>query len=245
MLELERITHVAFDADDTLWAHEDIFVNAKATATEILAPYLAGRDLEAELYRFEKKNLPEFGYGVKGFVLSLIETAIELSDGRIGARDIQRFIELGKEMIAHPIELLPYVRATIDVLEDRYPLLIITKGDLFDQENKVARAGIGEHFAAVEILSEKSPERYRAVCRRHDFTPSGLLMIGNSLRSDILPVLEIGGQAIHVPYHLTWGHEAASAPIARPGLAIADNLREATHLLFPTGVPSPFTSRGA
>jgi len=207
-MNLDHLTHIAFDADDTLWAHENVFVDAKAQCLELLTPYLQpGMNLEEELYRFERKNLQLFGYGVKGFVLSMIETAVELSAGEIRGQEIQRIIDLGKEMLEHPIELLPYVREAIDQLEDHFQLMIITKGDLFDQENKIARSGIGHHFPVVEIVSEKNPATYQAIFRRHGLDPSSFLMIGNSLKSDILPVIEAGGRAIHLPFEYTWMHE--------------------------------------
>lgn len=232
MIDPTKVTHVAFDADDTLWAHENVFVDAKKTAKEILAPYLIDKDIEKELYRFEKKNLAIFGYGVKGFMLSLIETAIELSGGRVSGNEIQRIIDLGKEMLNHPIHLLPYVREAIDVLEDRFPLLVITKGDLFDQENKIARSGIGHHFSIVEIVSEKQPSSYQQICEKHGITPSGLLMLGNSLKSDILPVLEIGGQAIHIPFEYTWHHEQANAEDKRAGFAAVERMEAAVELIL-------------
>lgn len=200
-MNLTGITHIAFDADDTLWGHEHVFVDAKKRCLDLLVPYLKpGMDLEEELYRFEKKNLQIFGYGVKGFVLSMIETAIELSDGRVSGTELQRIIDLGKEMLAHPINLLPYVAQALQKLKDRYTLIVITKGDLFDQENKIARSGLAHHFSAVEIVSEKNVETYRAVFIRNGIDPAKLLMIGNSLRSDVLPVVAAGGRAVHLPY---------------------------------------------
>lgn len=212
-IDRSSITHIAFDADDTLWANENIFVNAKSTCQTILRQYLEpGQELDDALYAFERKNLALFGYGIKGFMLSMIETAIELSGGQVNGQDIQKIIDVGKEMLEHPVKLLPYVTEAIDILEDTYPLMVITKGDLFDQENKLARSGIGHHFQKVEIVSEKNPATYQDICDRHSIAPKGLLMIGNSLKSDILPVVEIGGQAIHIPFHYTWQHERAEAP---------------------------------
>lgn len=217
-MDLKNITHIAFDADDTLWGHEDVFVDAKERCLEILGEYLpAGKQLEDELYRFERKNLLLFGYGVKGFLLSMIETAVELSAGKIRGTEIQRIIDLGKEMLVHPIHLLPYVREAIDHLEDHFSLMVITKGDLFDQENKIARSGIGHHFPIVEIVSEKNPETYRDVLLRHQIPPANFLMIGNSLKSDVLPVVAVGGRAIHLPYTYTWMHEKASPQESNEG----------------------------
>lgn len=211
-MDYTGITHVAFDADDTLWGHEHVFVDAKQYCLDLLQPYLQpGMDLEQELYRFEKVNLGIFGYGVKGFVLSMIETAIELSAGKVSGAELQRIIDLGKDMIAHPIELLPFVPEAIAALEDEFELLVITKGDLFDQENKVARSGLADRFGAVEIVSEKNEANYRSVFSRNNIDPAGLLMIGNSLKSDVLPVVAAGGRAVHLPAKFTWMHEKVSA----------------------------------
>ncbi len=210
-MDLSGITHVAFDADDTLWAHENIFVDAKARCLKLLSPYMKdGMNLEEELYRFERKNLKIFGYGVKGFTLSMIETAIELSDGKISGREIQQIIDLAKEMLDHPINLLPGVEAALDALEDHYTLMVITKGDLFDQENKLARSGVGQRFDIVEVVSEKNPETYRGILARHGIPPEQFMMIGNSLRSDVLPVIAAGGMAAHLPFEFTWHHEAVT-----------------------------------
>lgn len=227
-----HITHIAFDADDTLWANEDVFVNAKETCEKILANYLTpDQNLDDLLYAFERKNLALFGYGIKGFMLSMMETAIELSEGKITGKEMQQFIDVGKEMLQHPVELLPYVREAIDLLEDLYPLMVITKGDLFDQENKLARSGIGHHFQRVEIVSEKTAEVYQEICDRHGIDPAGLLMLGNSLKSDVLPVVAIGGQAIHVPYHYTWQHEHLEDTTAK--YATAPSLEAAIALIIP------------
>lgn len=220
-MELDGLTHIAFDADDTLWGHEYIFVDAKARCLELLNPFMTpGMDLEQELYRFERENLKIFGYGVKGFVLSMIETALELSNQQISGADIQKIINLGKEMLVHPINLLPYVREAVMTLEDHFSVMVITKGDLFDQENKLARSGLAERFPVVEIVSEKNEATYRDIFRRHRIDPTKFLMIGNSLRSDVLPVLAAGGRALHLPYKHTWHHEnideAAGASYRQP-----------------------------
>lgn len=209
MIDLSCLTHLAFDADDTLWAHENVFVDAKSRCLELLLPYLRpGQNLEKELYRFERKNLKIFGYGVKGFTLSMIETAIELSGGRISGAEIQHIIDLAKEMLNHPIHLLPYVPEAIAALQPHFTLLVVTKGDLFAQENKIARSGLGEEFNIVEILSEKDEATYQRLLQRHNIDPANFLMLGNSLRSDVLPVVNIGGRAIHLPFEYTWHHEA-------------------------------------
>lgn len=234
-MELTGITHVAFDADDTLWGHEHIFVDAKKRCLDLLAPYLTpGLDLEEELYKFEAINLKIFGYGVKGFVLSMIETAVEISGGKITAREIQQIINLGKEMLDHPIDLLPFVYEAVDALEDHFHIMIITKGDLFDQENKVARSGLADRFHDVEIVSEKSPGSYAEILRRKRIAPGNFLMIGNSLRSDVLPVVEVGARAIHLPYEYTWHHEAVTETEVSQGWIQAESLEWVVEQLMAT-----------
>jgi len=232
MIDLSGLTHIAFDADDTLWAHENVFVDAKSRCLRLLAPYLnPEQDLEQELYAFERENLKIFGYGVKGFMLSMIETAIQLSGGKITGAEIQQIIDLGKEMLVHDIHLLPYVREAIAALQPHVTLMLITKGDLFAQESKIARSGLGEEFDVVEIVSEKNPANYRTLLRRHAIDPAGFLMIGNSLRSDVLPVVTLGGRAIHLPFEFTWHHEALTESNAT-GYWQPDNLEVAVqHIL--------------
>ncbi len=207
-MDLNGITHVAFDADDTLWENEHIFVDAKERCSDLLASYLPrGVSLEQALYERERVNLALFGYGIKGFMLSLIETVIQLSDGRVTGAELQRLLDIGKEMLLHPVNLLPEVEETLRQLAPRYPLLLITKGDLFDQENKVARSGLADYFQGIHIVSEKTPAAYSDILARHGIDPAGFLMIGNSLKSDVLPVVEIGGRAVHLPHEYTWIHE--------------------------------------
>ena len=209
---------IAFDADDTLWQNESLYVAAQARFTDLLARYHEHAWIEERLYATEMRNLPHFGYGIKSFALSMIETAVDLTEGRITGTDIQALIEMAKEMLSADIELLETVADTIAALAGKERLMVITKGDLRDQENKMARSGLADHFAHVEIVSDKSAASYDRILRRHGITPSQFLMVGNSLRSDILPVLELGGSAVFVPHPLTWAHEAAEAPPAgHPG----------------------------
>ncbi len=218
MIDLSSLTHIAFDADDTLWGHEHVFVDAKKRCLELLSPYMKpGMDLEQELYAFERKNLKIFGYGVKGFTLSMIETAVELSGGKIPGSAIQQIIDLGKEMLTHDIELLPGVREALTALKPHFKLLLITKGELFAQESKIARSGLAAEFDIIEIVSEKDPVTYQNLLDRHGIDPAGFLMLGNSLRSDVLPIVEIGGRAAHLPYEYTWHHEAVNEEEAAAG----------------------------
>lgn len=202
---------LAFDADDTLWLNEPIFTKTQDRCKELLVHYIAAEEMEERLYATEKKNLQLFGYGIKGFMLSMIETAVELSSGKITGAEIQQIIELGKEMLEHPVEVLPNVEKTLDVLKEDFELMVITKGDLFDQESKMARSGLAVYFNRVEIVSEKNPTVYRSVFSRNNIAVSDIMMIGNSLRSDVLPICELGGQAVHIPYHTTWVHETVTA----------------------------------
>jgi len=203
----QQIKTIAFDADDTLWINEPLFTSTRLKFEEILSHYLEVDSLEAELYAVEKRNLRLFGYGVKGFMLSMIESAIELTESKVSAKDIQSIIDLGKAMLEHPVHILPGITETILALKEHYDLMIITKGDLFDQETKIARSGLAQHFERIEIVSEKNEASYQEVIDRHGIDISSFLMIGNSLKSDILPVCNIGGQAVHIHYKETWLHE--------------------------------------
>jgi putative hydrolase of the HAD superfamily len=205
------ITTVAFDADDTLWANEDLFVAAQTRYTALLAPYRHDWDAQ-ELHATEQRNLAYFGYGIKGFTLSMIETAIQISAGAVTGHEIAQIIDLAREMVHAPLILLPQVATLIPQLAQSYRLMLITKGDLFDQEAKIARSGLADYFRHIEVVSEKNSSTYANILRRHDINPSEFVMIGNSLRSDILPVVALGAHAIHVPYHLTWQHEHVDVP---------------------------------
>ena len=198
---------IAFDADDTLWHNESNFQATEKRFAELLGPHLDEEAVRQRLFATEMRNLRHFGYGVKGFILSMIETAIELTNGEIRGSDIHHIIEWGHDMLRAPVQLLEGVRETIESLSANYRLMLLTKGDLFDQESKLARSGLGEHFSAVEIVSDKNAGTYRAVMKRHGIDPRRFLMIGNSLKSDVLPAIEAGATAIHVPYVTTWAHE--------------------------------------
>lgn len=205
---MENIKTIAFDADDTLWINEPIFTNTRLKFEEILSAYISfDEGLENELYAVESRNLKLFGYGIKGFTLSMIESALELTDYKIKGKDIERVIQLGKEMLEQPVEVLPHVDEVLDLLENYYQLMIITKGDLWDQESKIARSGLIRYFDMVEIVSEKDTKTYSEVLRRNNIQVNEFLMVGNSLKSDILPIVELGAQAVHIPFYDTWAHE--------------------------------------
>jgi putative hydrolase of the HAD superfamily len=201
------ITTIAFDADDTLWHNERIFLESKEKLKSLLAKYHDENWIEAHLDETESKNIGHFGYGIKAFTLSMIETACELSEGRITGLEIQQIVNIAREMLASPIELLESVKETIHELSPKYRLILITKGDLFDQETKLARSGLGEYFDIVEIVAKKDKATYEKLFARHKINPIELVMIGNSLKSDILPVLECGAKAVHIKYETEWFHE--------------------------------------
>jgi putative hydrolase of the HAD superfamily len=201
---------IGFDADDTLWHNETLYAMSQARLRDLLAPYGDAAEIDARLYATELRNLAHFGYGVKGFTLSMIETAVELTGGRIAGGAIGEILEWGREMLAAPVELLPDVETVLTGLAARHPLLLITKGDLFDQESKLARSGLADYFRHVEIVQEKEATVYARILHKHAVEPRRFLMVGNSVRSDILPVLAIGGRAAHIPYEITWQHEAVA-----------------------------------
>ena len=198
---------VALDADDTLWHNERLYTTTREQFRALLVQYQPAAFVDERLYETELRNLRHFGYGVKGFVLSMIETAIELTGGQVGNAEVQRIIGWGREMLASPVTLLDGVAEAVEELSQAFPLVLLTKGDLLDQETKLARSGLGGHFTGIEIVSEKDSRIYRRVMDRYAVAPDRFVMVGNSLRSDILPVLEAGGHAVYVPYEETWIHE--------------------------------------
>ncbi len=204
---MTTISTIGLDADDTLWESEVHFVDVEDRFRALIARYDPSRDIQEHLLAVEQRNLEVFGYGVKSFTLSMIETAIQLTDGAVHADDVHRIVEWGKEMMHHPVALLPGVRDTVDALRDEYQLVIITKGDLLHQEAKVAQSGLADLVDGVEVVSEKDASSYRRVLQRHDVDAQQFVMVGNSVRSDVLPVLEIGGRAIHIPAGSTWQYE--------------------------------------
>ncbi len=206
------IALVGFDADDTLWRSQDYFDEAQARFEEIVAGYVDLGDLGGRLYAVEKRNIALFGYGVKGMVLSMIEAAVEITGARISAADLHRIVVLGKDLLQHPVELLPGVREAVAEVASTHPVVLITKGDLFHQEAKVRDSGLSDLFRRIEIVSEKDPATYARLFEEFGIDAGRFLMVGNSLRSDIAPVLALGGWGVHVPYHTTWAHEA-EAPI--------------------------------
>jgi len=203
----DNIKVIGFDADDTLWVNETYFRAAEEEVGKLLSHYETPNKIDQELFRIEIKNLPTYGYGVKGFMLSMIELAIELSNGNVSNEIISKMLDIGKDMIHKPIELLDGVEEVLKVLSKDYKLIVATKGDLLDQERKLEKSGLITYFHHVEVLSEKQEANYEKLLKHLDINPSEFLMIGNSLKSDILPLVNIGAEAIHVPFHTTWQHE--------------------------------------
>jgi putative hydrolase of the HAD superfamily len=198
---------IAFDADDTLWENEVYYTRAQAKLKSLLEKYLIVEDIHDAVYQTEMRNIGIYGYGIKSFTLSMIETAITLTKGQISSDDIQQIIGFGRNMLTADIQLLPGVKNVLQELAGTYSLMMVTKGDLLDQERKVNHTSIGGLFDYIEIVSEKHYADYQALLRKYDLKPEGFLMVGNSLRSDILPVIQLGGHAVHIPYADTWMHE--------------------------------------
>lgn len=209
---MPKLSTIGFDADDTLWQNETFFRLTQERFEALLADHAPPGDLGARLIAAERRNIGHYGFGIKGFVLSMIETAIEVTEGRVPATVIAEIMSAGREMLRHPVELLPHARAAVEAAAARYRVVLITKGDLLDQERKLAQSGLGDLFHAVEIVSDKTPTLYARVFARHGKGAARAMMVGNSVKSDVLPVLQAGGWAVHVPHPLTWALEHADPP---------------------------------
>ena len=209
-IPVSMIEIIAFDADDTLWHNETLYSITHEKYEELLSAYHDKKWIRKKLFETEIRNLRYYGYGIKGFTLSMIETAIELTEGRITGSEITKILEFSRNMLKAPVEMLDQAAETIKSASKSYSLMLITKGDLFDQESKIAQSGLSDYFKYIEILTRKTPETYREILSKYSIKPENFLMVGNSLRSDILPVIEIGGQAVFIPYPLCWEHERVS-----------------------------------
>ncbi|TYA58871.1 HAD family hydrolase [Formosa maritima] len=205
--EYKHIKVIGFDADDTLWVNETYFRDAEEAFAKLLEQFETLNKIDQELFKMEMKNLPLYGYGVKGFILSMVEMALELSNNNVSNKTIQAILEIGKDMINKPVELLDGVEEVLKALSKNYRLIIATKGDLLDQERKLEKSGLIEYFHHIEVLSDKQEANYSKLLNHLDIKPSEFLMVGNSLKSDILPLVNIKAHAIHVPFHTTWTHE--------------------------------------
>lgn len=221
---IEGIKKIGFDADDTLWVNEVFFRETEQQFYKLLADFSDEKTIETELYRTEMANMELYGYGVKAFILSVIETAHKIAGERLPASVIDQIIELGKAQLSQPVELLEGVEETLNALVGRYELILVTKGDLLDQERKLAFSGLEHLFHHVEIMSDKTEGEYGKLLRHIDVLPEEFMMIGNSLRSDILPPLALGSYAVYVPYHTIWEHERVDEPIVSPRFYTVDSL---------------------
>ena len=212
----DKLTTIGFDADDTLWHNERFFQLTQDHFADLLASHAERDHLMERLLAAEKRNIRHYGYGIKGFTLSMIETAIEVTEDRVPAQVIRQLIDAGQEMLAHPIELLPHAREAIEAVSETHNVLLITKGDLIDQERKLAQSGLGELFDGVEIVSEKTAATYAAIFAQHGDGPTASMMVGNSMRSDVVAPIKAGCWGVHVPHGLIWEIEQAETPTGNP-----------------------------
>ncbi len=206
-IEYKNIKVIGFDADDTLWVNETYFRDAELELAKLLSPYETANKIDQELFKKEVDNLPLYGYGIKGFVLSMVESALEISNNTISNATIYKILEIGKDMLSKPVDLLEGVEEVLHTLSKDFRLIVVTKGDLLDQERKLEKSGLLDYFHHIEILSDKKEANYSKLLNHLDIKPSEFLMIGNSLKSDIIPLVNIKAKAIHVPFHTTWIHE--------------------------------------
>lgn len=206
-VDYTNIKVIGFDADDTLWVNETYFRQAEEKFADLLERYETRNKIDQELFKMEMKNLELYGYGIKGFVLSMVESALQLSNDEVPQAIISQILQLGKDMIDRPVELLEGVNEVLHALKDKYRLIVLTKGDLLDQERKLEKSGLSEFFHHVEVLSDKKEENYLNLLDHLEIDVNEFLMIGNSLKSDVLPIANIGAKAVHVPFHTTWKHE--------------------------------------
>jgi putative hydrolase of the HAD superfamily len=220
--------------DDTLWVNEPYFREAEARFCELLEDFLPQHSVAQELFKTEMQNIPLYGYGVKGFMLSMIETALRVTNKTLNPLIVEKAIQYGKDLLDRPVELLDGVEEVLSGLKDNYRLVVATKGDLLDQERKLKKSGLSHYFHHIEIMSDKQEADYTKLVRHLDIDPSEFMMIGNSLKSDVLPVLAIGGHAIHIPYHITWDHERIDHQVEHPQFRSMENLAEVVTFLQTT-----------
>ena len=228
---MTNLHYIAFDADDTLWVNEPYFQEAEATFVELIAPYVSAEEARKELFATEMQNLSIYGYGIKAFTLSMLETALHLSDNKLDPTLSAKIIELGKYLHNKPVEVLEGVEEVLSNLSEKYKLVVATKGDLLDQQAKIERSGLSNYFQHAEIMSDKRVDDYRKLTDRLACQPAEFMMIGNSVKSDILPVLELGGYAIHVPYHVTWAHEVIDESVNHPNFTHIEHIVDVLKLV--------------
>ena len=210
-IDFTNIKTIGFDADDTLWVNETYFRETEEKFASLLEDYETKNKIDQELFKVEMKNLDLYGYGIKGFMLSMVESALDLSNNEISQATLLKILNLGKDMISHPVELLEGVEEVLAKLKARYRLIVLTKGDLLDQERKLEKSGLSKYFHHVEVLSDKKEANYKNLLEHLEIPTNEFLMVGNSLKSDVIPILNIGAKAIHVPFHTTWAHEMVSS----------------------------------
>ncbi|WP_430809456.1 MULTISPECIES: HAD family hydrolase [unclassified Carboxylicivirga] len=231
MRRIKGIKVIAFDADDTLWENETYFREAERHFADLMVNYADREETMRILYEVELRNIPVYGYGIKGFILSMIETANLLSGFRISAHEINELMELGKAMLDKPVYLLDGVEDTLALLSQRYKLVVATKGDLLDQERKLRKSGLLRYFHHIEVMSDKHKAAYESLMAHLDVSAHELLMVGNSLKSDIQPVIEAGAWAVHIPFHTTWQHELVDEAIESPCFFELSNINQLEALL--------------
>lgn len=222
---------IAFDADDTLWINEPFFNQAEKQFCILMEDYLTHQSISQVLFKTQIDNLPLYGYGIKGFTLSMLEASHYISKGHITAKTTQKIIQIGKELLTKPVELLDDVQDVLQELQSKYKLVVATKGDLKDQHRKLHKSGLGKYFHHIEVMTDKEPTDYVQLLKRLDIKAEEFLMIGNSLRSDVLPVLELGGYAVHVPFHTTWLHEHVDHEVVHPNFKTIKQLSQVIDLL--------------
>jgi putative hydrolase of the HAD superfamily len=228
---MTEIEIIAFDADDTLWINEPYFQETEKEFCKLLAPYLPEPNISQELFKTEIDNLELYGYGIKGFMLSMVETLLKVAGNQANSQQVQEIIQLGKQLLQKPIELLEGVKEVLEELKGKYLLVVATKGDLLDQERKLEKSELTPYFHHIEIMSNKKASDYAKLFAHLDCEPEQFLMVGNSLKSDILPVLELGAYAVHVPFHTTWAHEELDGEIDNPKFLEAGNITEIIKIL--------------
>lgn len=223
---------IAFDADDTLWVNEPYFEETENKFCSLMSDYLSHQGSSQALFTTQISNLPIYGYGIKAYILSMIETAIKVSDGTISVEYIDKITQFGKELLAKPIELLDGVDETLQKLQEHYKLVVATKGDLKDQQRKLHDSGLGGYFHHIEVMADKEKLNYEKLIKRLDIAPQDFMMIGNSLKSDVLPVLEMDGHAIHIPYHTTWAHERISHKVVHENFRTFEKITDVVPFLL-------------
>ncbi|MGV9002418.1 HAD family hydrolase [Flavobacterium sp.] len=228
---MKHIKTIAFDADDTLWHNEPYFDEAQERFCKLFQDFASSQEILGSILNHQVKNLPLYGFGIKAFTLSMIETALQLTQHNISGKGIEQIITIGKDLLQKPVELLPNVEKVLEELQGKYKLVVATKGDLKDQHRKLHESGIGAYFHHIEVLSDKAELDYEKMLGRLECKASDFLMIGNSLKSDVLPIINIGGYAIHIPYRTTWEYEKIDFEIKHENFKAIDNIGEVIALL--------------